>query len=80
MSTHSPAQNLRHKDRFWIHIAKLVVIKGVEALTPRILVVCLGCVCCSFHESGRRGLDVDECWDLVQFQNAIHGTEGFEFT
>ena len=36
-------------DRFWIHIAKLVLTKKGEALNPRILVESLGFECCSFQ-------------------------------
>ena len=62
-------------DKFWI--AKLVVIKRGETLTPRIPVVCLGFEYCSIQKSEHRGFTVkpiakyvDECLDLVQFQNA----------
>ena len=65
-------------DRFWIHIANLVVIKRCEALNPRILVVCLRNEYCCVQESGRRRFTVrptakyvDECLALVQLQNGI---------
>ena len=37
----SPVQQPATLGRFWIHIAKLVVIKRGEALNPGIIVVCL---------------------------------------
>ena len=47
----SKTQSLVELDRFWVHIAKLVVVKRSEALNPRILVVCLGIEFCSVQES-----------------------------
>ena len=63
-------------DKIWI--AKLVVLKRGETLTPRIPVVCLGFEYCSIQESERRGFTVkpttkyvdESCLELVQFQNA----------
>ena len=62
--------------KFWIHIAKLVVIKRVEALHPRLHVVYLGLEYRSVQDSDRTGFAVkltakyvDGWLGLVQFQD-----------
>ena len=46
------------KDKFWMQITMLVVIKRGEALNPRILVVYFGFEYRSVHEAERRGFTV----------------------
>ena len=58
--------------RFWIHSAKLVVVKRSEALNPCIPVVYLGFEYCSIQESGR--------FAERPTANGVDGTEGSEFT
>ena len=79
-------------DRFWIHIANLVVIKRCKALNPRIFVVCLRYEYCCVSESGLRGFTVrthcevrgrmpGSC-SITEWNTrceAVDGAEGFEF-
>ena len=64
-------------EKFWMQITKLVVVKGGEALNPRVPVVYLGFEYRSVHDGDRRGFtvkptdkSVDECLDTVQLQHA----------
>ena len=64
-------------EKFWTQITKLVVVKRGEALNPRVPVTYLGLEYRSVHDGERRGFPVeptakyvDECFDIVQLQNA----------